>query len=79
VPGILGMVFLIAGVAVFATGRRADEPETRRQLKGQYPPLFLTSILLDDAPSRAHKVQKLRHDMTLARMREFVEVRSKFE
>jgi hypothetical protein len=33
VVGILGVVSLVAGVAVFATGRRADEPEANHAVK----------------------------------------------
>lgn len=33
VVGILGMASLIAGAAVFATGRRADEPEAKHAVK----------------------------------------------
>jgi hypothetical protein len=33
VTGILGIVSLIAGIAIFATGRRADEPEAKQAIK----------------------------------------------
>ena len=33
VAGILGMVALFAGVAIFARGRRADEPEAKHAVK----------------------------------------------
>jgi len=33
VAGILGIVALIAGIAIFATGRRADEPEAKQAVK----------------------------------------------
>jgi LPXTG-motif cell wall-anchored protein len=33
VSGILGVASLIAGVAVFATRRRADEPEAKNAVK----------------------------------------------
>jgi hypothetical protein len=33
VVGILGMASLIAGVAIFATGRRADEAEAKHAVK----------------------------------------------
>jgi hypothetical protein len=33
VTGILGIVSLVAGVAIFATGRRADEPESKHAVK----------------------------------------------
>ena len=33
VAGILGMVSLVAGAAIFATARRADEPETKHAVK----------------------------------------------
>ena len=33
VPGILGVASLIAGVAIFATRRRADEPEAKNAVK----------------------------------------------
>jgi hypothetical protein len=33
VTGILGLISLIAGAAIFATGRRADEPEAKHAVK----------------------------------------------
>jgi hypothetical protein len=33
VPGMVGTAMLIAGIAVFASGRRQDEPDPRHAIK----------------------------------------------